>query len=136
MRLQRMQSPWASVSVMMGVEATPHAILTVGAATVKAVEGCTLLLSVGDSKGMYLHLCTLLALPRLNVSLHHFYQGARCGWQLWLSSLSLIVLARALPATSQQRLHAEVTHHHPRIFVAELPEIFNLRVLTDYDVKR
>mmetsp|Transcript_17054 Transcript_17054/g.50910 ORF Transcript_17054/g.50910 Transcript_17054/m.50910 type:complete len:629 (+) Transcript_17054:196-2082(+) len=48
-------------------------------------------------------------------------------------------LAAGLAVCSFQvaaQLHAEVTSQHPRIYVAPLPDIFNYRVLTDYDVKR
>ena len=47
-----------------------------------------------------------------------------------------LLVAFASPAVAQQRLHAEITRHHPKIFVAPLPDVFNYRVLTDYDVKR
>lgn len=53
-----------------------------------------------------------------------------------MASLGVLLAVCAAPAAAQQRLHAEVTRHHPKIYVAPLPDAFNYRVLTDYDVKR
>jgi hypothetical protein len=57
-------------------------------------------------------------------------------WRLWVAVFGALLVASASPAAAQQRLHAEITRHHPKIFVAPLPDVFNYRVLTDYDVKR
>ena len=64
---------------------------------------------------------------------------AGCGSRRWRRRVAVfgaLLVAIASPAAAQQRLHAEVTRHHPKIFVAPLPDVFNYRVLTDYDVKR
>ncbi len=57
-------------------------------------------------------------------------------WRLWTAVLGTLLVMVASPAVAQQRLHAEITRHHPKIYVAPLPDVFNYRVLTDYDVKR
>jgi hypothetical protein len=57
-------------------------------------------------------------------------------WQWRAAALGALLAVFAAPADAQQRLHAEITRHHPKIYVAPLPDVFNYRVLTDYDVKR